>query len=212
MVIPSDNQGFHVATVPRHPCRRRARDARCGVPGASGHQSFKWEAALKQSSLFLGIQHSFRIATEQGTRAELKGKFLKDWFASVRGMHGWGDGDPFLVNYVGHPFEGAVAGYIQVHNDPRYQRAEFGSDAYWRSRIRALGFAAAYSTQFELGPLSEAFIGNVGKGDGRSSGAGYCDMVVSPLAGVGSCWPNTPSTSTLFDGWTAQPIRECCVC
>lgn len=152
----------------------------------SDRSPFNWGGALKQAGLFLGIQHSFRIATERGTREELAGRFWKDYAASVEGLHGWGDGDPFIVNDVAHPFEGAVAGFIEVQNDPGYRRAEFGrSEAYWRSRFRAMAFAAAFSTQFEIGPLSEASIGNVGKPHRPSSGSGACDLVVTPVAGFG---------------------------
>lgn len=152
----------------------------------SDRASFNWAGALKQAGLFLGIQHSFRIATEPGTRQELTGRFWNDYAASVEGLHGWGDGDPFIVNYVAHPFEGAVAGFIEVQNDPGHRRAEFGrSEAYWKSRFRAMAFAAAFSTQFEIGPLSEASIGNVGKPHSPSSGSGTCDLVVTPIAGFG---------------------------
>jgi hypothetical protein len=144
---------------------------------------FQWEPALRQSVFFLGIMHAWRIATEPGTRAELRGPFFRDYVAAIKGLHGWGDGDPFIVNYVGHPFQGAVHGYIQIQNDPRYQRLEFAnSRAYWTSRLRAMAFAAAASTQFELGPVSEATIGNVGK---NRMGAGAVDLVVTPLGGLG---------------------------
>ncbi|MBN8729498.1 MAG: hypothetical protein J0L64_03085 [Acidobacteria bacterium] len=144
---------------------------------------FDWGSALKQSVLFLGVQHGFRIATEPGTRLALKGPFLRDYARSASGVRGWGDGDPFIVNYVGHPFQGAVSGYIQVQNDPSYRRVEFGaSGVYWKSRMRAMGFAALYSAQFELGPVSEASLGNVGF-DRKSAGA--VDLVVSPLGGLG---------------------------
>lgn len=144
---------------------------------------FQWEPALKQSGFFLGIMHAWRLATEPGTRAELRGPFLRDYFSSVKGVHGWGDGDPFIVNYVGHPFQGAVHGYIQIHNDPRAQRLEFGANrTYWTSRLRAMAFAAAASTQFELGPISEASIGNVGK---NRIGAGAVDLVMTPVGGFG---------------------------
>jgi hypothetical protein len=156
----------------------------CDVPESDDHVGFQWRSAVSQASLFLSIEHGFRIATEAGTRAELKGPFLKDYFASVKGVRGWGDGDTFLVNYVGHPFQGAVAGYIQVQNDPGYRRAQFGaSPLYWRSRLRAMAFSAAYSTQFELGPLGEAALGNLGKpGVG---GAGAVDLVITPVGGLG---------------------------
>ncbi len=60
---------------------------------------------------------------------------------------------------------------------------EIGSSReYWKSRAKAFGWAAAYSTQFELGPYSEAAIGNVGL---RKGTMGYVDLVVTPVGGAG---------------------------
>jgi hypothetical protein len=79
-------------------------------------------------------------------------------------MGRWGDGDDFLVNYIGHPLEGAVTGDIFIQNDPHGRSESFGkSGAYWKSRFRAMLYAAAYSAYFEVGPvLSEAALGNEG--------------------------------------------------
>jgi hypothetical protein len=146
-------------------------------------RAFQWKPAIEQATRFLAVEHAFRMATEPGTRSELRGPFLRDYVASLKGLRGWGDGDPFIVNYVGHPFQGAVAGYIQVQNDPVYRNAEFStSGPYWRSRFRAMAFSAVYSTQFELGPVSEAAFGNLGK---NKVGAGAVDLVVTPLGGMG---------------------------
>jgi hypothetical protein len=122
------------------------------------------------------------MATEPGTRAELKGPFFKDWGKSLKGVGGWGDRDPFIVNYVGHPMMGAVTGYIYIQNDPRSRVAGFGTEEYWKSRLRAMAWSAAYSTVFEAGPASEASLGNVGKDSGTS---GVVDFIVTPLAGTG---------------------------
>jgi hypothetical protein len=143
---------------------------------------FRWGQALRQASHLLAVQHAYRIGTEENTVQELRGPFFKDYWRSVRGIGGWDDGDEFYVNYVGHPMQGAVAGYIAVHNDPLYQLVEFGQSGYWRSRIRATGFSALHSTLFEIGPASEASIGNVGKDASRS---GMVDFVVTPLGGLG---------------------------
>ncbi len=144
---------------------------------------FQWKPALMQAGLFLGIQHGVRLATEGATRGELKGPFVREWFRSVRSINGWDDGDPPIVNYVGHPMMGAVTGFIQVQNDPKYSRTTFGRDRrYWKSRLRALAFSAAYSTQFELGPVSEASIGNVQLHPPEN---GMCDFVVTPALGLG---------------------------
>ena len=60
---------------------------------------------------------------------------------------------------------------------------EFSSSrTYWNSRLRALGWSTLYSTQFELGPVSEATIGNVGMKKGTS---GYVDLVITPTGGLG---------------------------
>ena len=142
-----------------------------------------WPGAIKESLYFLSIQHAFRLATEPGTRAELKGPFFKDWMESIRGYDGWKDGDPALVNYVGHPMMGSVSGRIYLQNERDGKSQTFGrSKAYWHSRLRAMLFTAAYSTMFELGPISEASIGNVGK-NARTSGV--VDLVVTPTIGTG---------------------------
>ena len=159
-----------------------AFDGPVAAPNGLESRAFHWRPALIQSGIFLGIQHSFRLATEPGTRAELKGPFLRDYFHSIHDLGGWGDGDPFIVNYVGHPMMGAVTGFIQIQNDGRGRVATFGTEEYWHSRLRAMAWSAAFSLQFELGPLSEASIGNVGKQDGTM---GMVDMVTTPLAGVG---------------------------
>jgi hypothetical protein len=63
-----------------------------------------------------------------------------------------------------------VAGFIQIQNDARGRSAEFSrSRTYWNSRLRVLGRSALYGTQFELGAISEAAIGNVGKRKGTAS-------------------------------------------
>ena len=56
------------------------------------------------------------------------------------------------------------------------------SPRYWAAKGRATAWAAAYSLQFELGPLSEASIGNVGK---RPETTGWVDHVVTPVGALG---------------------------
>lgn len=164
-------------------------------------KGFDWSPALRQSAMFLGIQHGFRVWTEPGTRQLLRGPFIKDYFHAARGVRGWGDGDPPIVNYVGHPMMGAVAGYIQVQNDPRGRTQTFSfNGGYWKSRMKALGWSTAYSLQFELGPLSEASIGNVGH-DRRSAGA--VDLVVTPV--VGLAWQTTEDA---VDRFVVAPLER----
>jgi len=163
-------------------------------------RGFDWKPALRQSAMFLGIQHGFRLWTEPGTREHLRGPFVKDYFHSARGVRGWGDGDPPIVNYVGHPMMGAVAGNIQVQNDPRGRTKTFSlSSGYWKSRMKALAWSTAYSVQFELGPASEASIGNVGF-DRRSAGA--VDLVVTPVLGL--AWQTTEDA---LDRYVVAPVE-----
>lgn len=151
---------------------------------ASTSSGVRWKALLSQSLLFLGVEQGFRIVTEEPTRDNLPGRFFHDWGQAVGNLHGWADGDDFLINYVGHPMQGAVAGYIWVQNDPKYQRTEFGRNrAYWKSRLRAAAFAWAYSEQFEIGPISEATIGKI---QARYPQQGYVDHVITPA--IGLCW------------------------
>jgi hypothetical protein len=77
-----------------------------------------------------------------------------------------------------------MAGYIEIFNDPRGRKLVFDAHShdYWISRIKAMAWAAAYSTQFELGPISEASIGNVGKVPPTMA---VVDLVITPIVGCG---------------------------
>src|SRR3954470_14052327 len=124
-------------------------------------EGVQWKRLFSQSFRLLLLEHGFRYATEEGTRHPHR-PFFHGYIDSVGALHGWADGDPFYVNYVGHPMQGAISGYIWTLNDPRYRDVEFGRHRdYWKSRLRAGAFAWAYSEQMEIGPVSEASIGNI---------------------------------------------------
>jgi hypothetical protein len=157
-------------------------DAPAPVPVEKAESSIYWGGLTRESLLFLGVKHGFRWMTEPGTR-NMKGPFFQGYRDSIAGLHGWSDGDPFYVNYVGHPMQGAISGYIWAHNDRRYRTVEFGMNRdYWRSRLRAGAFAFAYSSQFEIGPISEATIGYI---QSKPPAQGLVDHVVTPTLGVG---------------------------
>ena len=177
------------------------------APAAAPSESFGWRPALVQSFKFLLVEHGFRLATDPGARDLLLHKpFWHDYLASGNHfvMSRWGDGDDFIVNYIGHPMEGAVTGDIEIQNDPRGRSVKFGkSSAYWKSRLRAMSWAAVYSMYFEIGPvLSEAAIGNEGgytyvpgcelapcnkPGHFKppTNNTGWVDFTVTPLVGLG---------------------------
>jgi hypothetical protein len=130
---------------------------------------------------FLTLMHVSRWVKEAGTRAGGIG-LGSAYVQSVGNLHGFADGDPFYVNYIGHPMQGAVSGRIFELNDPRYRKAEFGSDpVYWKGKLRAAAFAWAFSEQFEIGLLSEASIGHIQKDFPQQ---GFVDHVVTPTLGL----------------------------
>lgn len=168
------SQEHHFRTD-QEPCQSKVRE------------KFHWKPALVQSGIFLGFQHGFRVVAQQGTRSQLKGPFFRDWRRTVKNLRGWDDGNGFVINYVAHSLQGAVTGRIFVMNSDRASKQTFGkSKQYWESRLKALAWSTAWSAQFELGPVSEASIGNVGlrpKPSGHS-GMAYVDLVVTPVLGT----------------------------
>ena len=144
------------------------------------NEGFRWRSAITQSLMFLAIQHGYAF-TQLKTREALKGSFFKDYAKSVKSLHGWADGGRFFTNYIAHPMQGAFTGFIQIQNDPKGLRERFGtSKDYWQSRLKALAWTAAWSTQFEIGLISQASIGNVGL-KGKQT---YVDLVMTPLGGT----------------------------
>ncbi len=174
----SDNGENATLPAPIHPIE----PPRPAKASSNATDSIQWAPLARQAFWFMSIQHGFRLATEPGTRTGLRGPFISGWTHAAGNLHGWADGDPFYVNYVGHPMQGAVASHLFINNDPRYRDAEFGKNAlYWKSRLRATAFSFAYSTQFEIGPFSEASIGKI---QSRFPQHGFVDHVVTPLGGL----------------------------
>jgi hypothetical protein len=144
--------------------------------------SVQWTSLLKGSMSYLGVMHSFRLGTEAGTREALNNSVVGGYFKSLGAMHGWSDGDGYYENYLGHPIEGAVSGYIWIQHDPRYRVVQFGTDRdYWMSRLRAYAFSWAFSEQFEIGPVSEASIGQIQR---YCCQYGFVDHVITPNGGL----------------------------
>ena len=121
---------------------------------------------------------------QEKTRDHLGGPFWDDYLEAISGLHGWDDGNPWTTNYLGHPVMGATTAFIQIQNDPRGRTLEWGphSRRYWASRLKGLAWSAGYSTMYELSPIGEAGIGNVGAVHGTMA---WVDLVVTPLAGFG---------------------------
>jgi hypothetical protein len=123
---------------------------------------FRWRLSIQESLLFTGVMHAYNLGTEAGTRDALNGPWFDDYTHSVSELRGWSDGDKFMAPYVGHTIEGSVFGFIERQNDPKYRNVQWGDGRdYFTSILRSMAYSAVWHTQWKIGPISEASIGNV---------------------------------------------------
>jgi len=143
-----------------------------------------WRKAFLESGLFIALLNGKRAALEPWTRAGMKGPFFKDYWRSIKGSlkWKWKDGDDFFINYVRHPAEGATFAFIIRQNDSNsIDPTSCGfSKKYFKQTFKTVIFSAIGSTLFEIGPVSEASIGNVG----YFKQSGLVDFFVTPTVGV----------------------------
>jgi hypothetical protein len=121
---------------------------------------------------------------ESEVRDALDGPFFEDWIESVKAFEWrWNDGDKVFTNYVAHPAQGSVYAYIYAHNNRRITNTHFGkSGRYWKFKFDQFLFSFVSSVVYEIGPLSEASIGNVGfQDEGHHT---VIDYVNTPVLGV----------------------------
>src|SRR5579863_5158371 len=169
-------------------------------------EGFHWGRALTESFTFLVIEQAYVVHTDFAWVVSENGipfnHYWRDYMQSLSTWthSGWNDGDPNWFGYVGHPIQGALTGFIEIQNDPQGAKLEFSkTKAYWGSRFRAGFWNAAYSTQWNLGPLSEVTVEKYGTKDRPPwnydgsypctkhclTGVGQIDIVMTPLAGTG---------------------------
>jgi hypothetical protein len=158
------------------------------------------KGALEDSIRLLMIEHAVRIGTQEKTRQMLGGPFFDDYNRSVRLPSQWGDTDSWLTNYVGHPGQGAASGFIWLQRSPEGEMPFSPTREYFTSRLRAMAWAAGYSVQFEIGPLSEASIGNVGM---NRATVGWVDYVATPAGGFGIMM-----AEDLLDRFVVQKLED----
>ena len=184
-----------------------AFDDASGTSSSQGKESFHWGRALTESLTFLLIEQAYVVHTDFRWVVSENGipfnHYWRDYKQSLSEwtQSGWDDGDPNWFGYVGHPIQGALTGFIQIQNDPKSQRLEFSkTKAYWKSRLKAALWNAVYSTQWNLGPLSEVTVEKYGTKDRAPwnsngsypcntnhcyTGVGQIDIVMTPLGGTG---------------------------
>ncbi len=153
-----------------------------------------WGPMLIESILFNAFEDAGNLYTGYWYRWEtLDGKWWDRYIDSAaqwRWDH-WSDDNPFLDDYVGHPFMGAITNSIWIQNDPKGMTLGFQNDReYWRSRLRALAWSTFYSFAWKLGPLGEASIGHNGDHYFTDKGVetnetGWVELVTTPMGGFG---------------------------
>jgi hypothetical protein len=151
-----------------------------GVVTTTAEKGFDWHGYMRQNLHMLSWQHAYRVLFQGKTRAGLTTPLFARWEENIRAIRRrWGDGDSVWTNYVGHPMMGAVMGRFEVMDDRAHAGIEIGDDGYWHARGVTLLATAAASTQFEIGPFSEATIGL------NPERQGLVDFVVTPVLGTG---------------------------
>lgn len=166
------------------------------------HYDFK--GLLWQSLAFTGAELGYRLGTDAYMRYLIAhAPYWHDYGASMRhwDMTRWADGDDFLVDYIGHPMQGAVSAFIEIQNGPEQRMLRISnSRAYWRSRFLAMMWATVFSTQQKIGPLGEAALGSAGgytyvpgcaypcrswhPGETYLNNTGWTDFIMTPVGGT----------------------------
>jgi len=175
------------------------------IPDNGKDQRFHWGRALLESFELLSIEQAYVVKddwTWVGGKDSENGvpfnHYWRDYKQSLASwVHsGWNDGDPLIYGYIGHPIQGVATSYIYLQNDPKSEKLEFSNTKeYWRSRLMATLWNAAYSTQWNIGPVSEATVEkygtlhrdfwNRGNNQYRWTSMGQIDLVMTPVGGFG---------------------------
>jgi hypothetical protein len=172
---------------------------------APKQHGFHWGRALFESFTFLAIEQAYVVHEDYRWVVIENGVPLNHYWRDYKqSLHswlesGWNDGDPLMYGYLGHPIQGALTSYIQIQNDTRGDGLEFSNTKeYWHSRLRATLWNAVYSTQWNIGPLSEITVEKYGSkvrspwnqdgtwpctGKHCYSGVGQIDLVMTPVGG-----------------------------
>ena len=202
--LASSMPGAHLDLAPM--LREMDRPAQAG-DGMGISDRYNTKGLLWQSLAFIGTENTWRLFTDRNMRGLIAGKpYWHDYIESMKqwNMRRWWDGDSILVDDIGHPMQGGVSAFIEIQNSPRQRKLRFEmSKEYWRSRMLAMLWATAYSTQQKIGPLGEAALGSDGgityplncpypcrtyvPGVGKyTNNTGWTDFIMTPV--VGTVW------------------------
>lgn len=154
-----------------------------------------WHQLFLSTAGFNALQNVGNLYTGYWYRWETThGKWFDRWINSAAGWRWnvWNDQNPFLDDYIAHPFMGSITNYLWIQNDPKGMTVEQGNTPeYWNSRMRALVFSTAYSFEWKLGPFGEAGIGHNGDHLVPQNNAkvwtnetGWVELVTTPVGGL----------------------------
>ncbi len=152
-----------------------------------------WKQLFISSTIFITWQNTANLYSGYWYRYETThGDWAARYAASVTGYKYsvWSDGNPWLDDYIGHPFMGAITNALWIQNDPKGMTLAFSNTRpYWISRLRALEFSTIYGTEWKLGPVGEAGVGHMGDhlaaDNGRiSNETGFVSLVTTPVGGT----------------------------
>jgi hypothetical protein len=151
------------------------------LAAAEEPRGIDWKPLLLESVHATTWQQAFRLLWEDDSRKRLtQVPMFRNWQENVKALDHWDDKGPTAINYVAHPLMGATSGRLLLNHDARGRVVRPSDEGYWASRFRALAFSVAYSTQWEVGPLSEAMLGLSPEKEG------VVDLVITPT--VGFAW------------------------
>jgi hypothetical protein len=154
-----------------------------------------WRQLLISSAVFITWQNTANVYSSYWYRHEtLTGNWWERYVNSVVGykFSVWSDGNPLLDDYIGHPLMGSITNALWIQNDPKGMTLEFSNTRpYWKSRLRAMGFSAVYSTEWKLGPIGESGVGHQGDhlsyedeaGRFRNE-TGFVSLMTTPVGGT----------------------------
>ncbi|MBV9671083.1 MAG: acyloxyacyl hydrolase [Acidobacteriales bacterium] len=171
------------------PCKQSENPKACNI---------KWRNLLLQTAGFNAVENVGNTYTGYWYRWETThGKWFDRYANTVQEYRywRWSDDNPLLDDYVGHPMMGSITQFIYLNNDPRANYFDFeNSRRYWKARLKAFAYSAAYSTEWKIGPLGEAGIGFSGDHyyvdrNKYTNGTGFVSLVTTPVGGL--LWTTT---------------------
>lgn len=182
--------------VPSQKISRGDQDAACQSGTLHGKPCrAHWLPILWQTFEITAGQNLGNIGLDSETRHDLvTNPYWSTYIKCVEQFRyrQWRDDDNFLVDYVGHGMQGAIASDIFEQNSPTGRGLVYVNNRnYWRSRLKGMAWSAVYEVQWKVGPAGEAAIGNSGlntyytpRVHGRSTNeTGFQDFVDTPIVG-----------------------------